>query len=318
MTLKCVRQSCGKIYTDFNEPCYYHPGPPIFHEGQKGWKCCKRRVLTFDEFMSIAPCTTGTHSTTDHTPAIEKKQSNHEENCISASKISTKAPPRAPVPSAPQSITVLPLQTSPESEDDDPSVNIPPNKICRRRACGKQYTGERKEDEKCTFHPGVPIFHEGSKGYTCCKRRVLEFDQFLNLQGCQAKKQHLFVGSGKVKGTNSSGEEALESVRHDFYQTSGAVIASFFLKKIDQTKSHVKFNSNELFLDLITTDSTPKRYIATIPLFGTINPIESSFKVMGTKLEVNFIKADHLPWPVLRSDERLVGEVIQIGKAGRA
>ncbi|CAD6503918.1 BgTH12-05661 [Blumeria graminis f. sp. triticale] len=318
MTLKCVHQSCGKIYIDVNEPCYYHPGPPIFHEGLKGWKCCKRRVLTFDEFMSIAPCTTGTHSTTDHTPAIEKKQSKHEENCTSAAKISTTTRPRAPVPSAPQSITVLPPQASPESEDDDPSANIPPNKICRRRACGKQYTGERKEDENCIFHPGVPVFHEGSKGYTCCKRRVLEFDQFLNLQGCQAKKQHLFIGSGKVKGTNSNGEEAVESVRHDFYQTSGAVIASFFLKKIEKTKSHVKFNSNELFLDLITTDSTPKRYIATIPLFGTINPTESTFKVMGTKLEVNFIKADHLSWPVLRSDDRLVGEVIQIGKAGRA
>lgn len=23
-----------------------------------------------------------------------------------------------------------------------------------------------------------PIFHEGSKGYTCCKRRVLEFDEY--------------------------------------------------------------------------------------------------------------------------------------------
>jgi len=25
-----------------------------------------------------------------------------------------------------------------------------------------------------------PIFHEGSKGYTCCKRRVLEFDEYLS------------------------------------------------------------------------------------------------------------------------------------------
>jgi hypothetical protein len=35
-------------------------------------------------------------------------------------------------------------------------------------------------------------------------------------------------------------------------------------------------------------------------------------------LEVNFAKADGRSWPVLRSDERITGEIIQVGKAGRA
>jgi hypothetical protein len=33
---KCVHKGCGKIFTDPEEPCLYHPGPPEFHEGQKG------------------------------------------------------------------------------------------------------------------------------------------------------------------------------------------------------------------------------------------------------------------------------------------
>jgi hypothetical protein len=33
---KCVHKSCGKVFTDPNEECIYHPGPPVFHEGQKG------------------------------------------------------------------------------------------------------------------------------------------------------------------------------------------------------------------------------------------------------------------------------------------
>lgn len=37
-----------------------------------------------------------------------------------------------------------------------------------------------------------PIFHEGSKGYFCCKRRVLEFDEFLKIEGCKVGK-HVFV-----------------------------------------------------------------------------------------------------------------------------
>lgn len=63
-------------------------------------------------------------------------------------------------------------------------------------------------------HPGVPIFHEGSKGYSCCKRRVLEFDQFMNIEGCKTKSRHLFVGSGdKDKDKKEGGEEILDTVR---------------------------------------------------------------------------------------------------------
>lgn len=36
MAQKCVHQGCGKEFADPTEKCDYHPGPPIFHEGQKG------------------------------------------------------------------------------------------------------------------------------------------------------------------------------------------------------------------------------------------------------------------------------------------
>lgn len=36
MAAKCVHKGCGKIFTDPEEECIYHPGPPVFHEGQKG------------------------------------------------------------------------------------------------------------------------------------------------------------------------------------------------------------------------------------------------------------------------------------------
>jgi hypothetical protein len=76
------------------------------------------------------------------------------------------------------------------------------------------YEGEVRNGEKCVYHPGVPIFHEGSKGYTCCKRKVLEFDEFMKIEGCKTKDRHLFVGSGKKKGISDGGEEVLETVRY--------------------------------------------------------------------------------------------------------
>lgn len=34
------------------------------------------------------------------------------------------------------------------------------------------------------------------KGYLCCKRRVLEFDEFLKIEGCKTGR-HLFVPKSK-------------------------------------------------------------------------------------------------------------------------
>lgn len=120
----------------------------------------------------------------------------------------------APVPRVPTSQSATPKPAaSPkppeESEDDDPSLEIKKGVTCKRRGCGQQYGGGDRSGESCVHHPGVPIFHEGSKGYSCCKRRVLEFDQFLNLEGCKTKDRHLFVGSGK-----KDGEEKVETVRY--------------------------------------------------------------------------------------------------------
>jgi hypothetical protein len=184
----------------------------------------------------------------------------------------------------------------------------------------------RSDNEKCVHHSGFPIFHEGSKGYSCCKRRVLEFDQFMKLEGCKTSPRHLFVGSGQDKKSKKTkqltedgedGEELLETVRHDFYQTPTAVIASFFLKKIDSARATVKFNSNTLDLDLPTNEPAPKRYRTSVPLFGEIDTQKSTFKILGTKLEVTLYKADGGGWPVLRSDEQRTGSILQVGPAGR-
>ncbi|KAK2696101.1 hypothetical protein QWA68_006191 [Fusarium oxysporum] len=280
------------------------------------WKCCKPRVLTFDEFMDIPPCTTGTHSTTDKPPQLEEKP--QQDDAALAQKIdalNAATPSRAPIPTAQHAPT--PPPPAPESEDDDPSLEIADGVGCKRRACGATYKkGSSRDDEECVHHPGVPIFHEGSKGYSCCKRRVLEFDQFMKIEGCKTKNRHLFVGSGKKDGANS--EEVVSNVRHDFYQTPVNVIASFFLKKIDKSTAKIELEPKQLSLDLTTTDSPPKRYTAEVPLYASIDPKKSSYRVLGTKLEFVLAKSDGTSWPVLRGDEALTGEILQVGRAGRA
>ncbi|MCJ1407039.1 hypothetical protein MMC19_001109 [Ptychographa xylographoides] len=321
MSMKCVHKGCGHNFTDPEEACLYHPGPPVFHEGQKGWKCCKTRVLTFDEFLGIPPCTTGKHSTIDDPPVVTQAENNE----------STPAPKPVPVPDgarmpvkAPQPMPQeVPEKTplEPESDADDPKLQIAPNTTCRRRKCeatSTSATTSSREGEECIYHPGHPIFHEGQKGWTCCKKRVLEFDEFMQIEGCERKPQHMFVGSGKKAKTGSDGgEEKVENVKHDFYQTATTVHASLYLKKINKGEAKISFLSEmAVELDLPTTDK--KRYKAIIPLYGSIDPARSTWKIMGTKMELALVKSDGLSWPVLRADERRTGEIIQVGKAGRA
>lgn len=89
-----------------------------------------------------------------------------------------------------------------------------------------------------------------------------------------------------------------------------------FLKKINKETAKVEYREQELALDLVTTDSPPKRYKAVVPLYGRIDTEKSSHKILGTKLELTLVKADGASWPVLRGDETHTGEILQIGKAG--
>ena len=265
--------------------------------------------------MTIPPCTTGKHSTIDDTPTPESKPSDEEvEAKIRAQKekaeIQQPAVARVAVSAQPPRAT--PSPAPPEDEDDDPEIPVPDGASCRRRGCGATYkAGQSREGEECIHHPGQALFHEGTKGWTCCRKRVLEFDEFMKLLGCKTKSRHLFVGKKK----DPAAEEQLAEVRNDFYQTATSVIASLYLKKIDRERSKVEFATpTTVDLDLHTTDN--KHYQTSMELFGPIKPEESKFKIMGTKLELTLAKADGKGWPVLRADDPHTGEIIQAGRAG--
>lgn len=175
-----------------------------------GWKCCKPRFLTFDEFLSIPPCTTGKHATVDDTPKPDPPFPTEvpEEVPPSPKPSATDGELRTPQPVPP----AAPSPAPPESDSDDPSIPVPPNTVCRRRGCDATSPLKSplsRDSEECVHHPGQALFHEGSKGWTCCKRRVLEFDEFMKIEGCKRKKSHLFVGSKK----QSAQEEAISKVR---------------------------------------------------------------------------------------------------------
>lgn len=61
----CRNKGCGQTFKEkdnHDTACSYHPGPAVFHDRMRGWKCCDIHVKEFDEFMSIEPCTKGWHN----------------------------------------------------------------------------------------------------------------------------------------------------------------------------------------------------------------------------------------------------------------
>ncbi|KIR69599.1 hypothetical protein I312_101731 [Cryptococcus bacillisporus CA1280] len=354
--LKCTNQACGKEFEeDDNQDnsCAYHPGGPIFHEGLKSWSCCKetnKPVLEFDAFMALPPCTTGKHSSAPRVnPAAPQKNSQAEPSpvvtSVSKDGIETygTAVPTAKLPAAesskvsvsdtataassfsPSALTAITLSEPKmeqkevkEEEQDDLSVPVPDGARCKRLACGATWEGEqvsRGEGEKavCRHHPQPAIFHEGSKGYLCCKRRVLEFDEFMKIPGCKEGK-HLFVGSKKDET-----KEEVVNCRLDHYQTPTQVIVSAFAKGADKSRSTITFTPQTLSLDLSLPSN--KRVIKTVTLYGPIDPELSSYRILGTKVEITLIKPKPASWPVLElppaGTELPPGYALTFGVSGR-
>lgn len=300
--VRCTRKGCGQDFDEGDQNqsvCSFHPGAPVFHEGLKSWSCCSsvsKPVTSFDDFLSIPGCASGSHSTEKPIEAPKPvvaptepttKNADGIEVYGSAAMDAALPPlPKAPTPKPTENLK--PVSTEYVAEEDDPAVGLERGMRCKRKACSCSWEGESREDEICLYHPGAPIFHEGSKGYSCCKHRTLDFDEFLSIKGCK-KGKHLFVGAKKED------KEELVECRSDHYQTPRQVIVSVFGKAADKELSKVTFEPEALHVDLILPSK--KRFTKTWNLFGPITPSESSFKILGTKVEIVLAKADGRSWP---------------------
>lgn len=188
----CTRRSCGQEQSS-PSACVYHPGSPVFHEGQKSWSCCKevnKPVLDFDDFMKIKGCqTSDTHSSerlpveipkAKEDPGLMKgvsigadgKEIYGATSSTSSSSTSNITQPMTsmsinPSNSAkPGSAAVANEPKKPAEIEQDPAdVEPAQGAVCKRSGCGETFRGEKRnrEEEKCVFHKGSAIFHEGSK-----------------------------------------------------------------------------------------------------------------------------------------------------------
>ncbi|CAK9781265.1 chord-domain-containing protein [Cutaneotrichosporon oleaginosum] len=323
---RCTNKGCGKEYdesSNADDACAYHPGGPVFHEGLKSWSCCNetsKPVMEFDQFMAIPPCARGRHTDSKAevpapaAPVAEapKTTAGGVEVYGSARPAPAEVPESAIAPAAPPT-------PAPVEEEDDESLPVPDGAKCKRFGCGAAWRGAAASrgdgpDAVCTYHPQKPVFHEGSKGYLCCKPRVLEFDQFLKIPGCKTGR-HLFVGA---PASEERGEELVDC-RVDHYQTPMEVHVSAYAKGADKERSSVSFAGQSITLDLYLPGN--KRVQRTLTLYGPIVPDKCRARILGTKVDITLIKPVAASWPLLElppaGTELPPGYALTFGVSGR-
>merc|ERR1711963_176220 len=250
----CYNRGCGKKFNPRNNPegsCQYHPGAPKFHEGYKGWTCCEKRTTDFTEFLNIPGCTKGKCSNVKPEEPESITGIVGEANNIELPQVSNVEPNRPslesvvrlkrpdfstplirvkPTVAASLIQAVKGLQvTANESSNDE----IPIGESCKNKGCKKTYEGVEAKSNECMHHPGVPIFHEGLKFWTCCQRKTTDFQAFLNQAGCT-------IGNCKWK-SDSEGSNLVEC-RYDWHQTATHVVVAIYGKKYDPDTSYVELS----------------------------------------------------------------------------
>ncbi|XP_014237634.1 cysteine and histidine-rich domain-containing protein [Trichogramma pretiosum] len=313
--LFCYNRGCGEKFDpseNNDESCRHHPGHPVFHDAYKSWSCCKKKCTDFTEFLNIVGCTRSKHSNVKPAAPVKPKQDDDELNKIIAeARLPSKKDEVVARPSikslmidlkpkvSPKLLEQLEgLTTSKRSHENSTTVVVGQN--CTNNCCKGTYLGPSSNEEVCVYHPGVPIFHEGLKYWSCCQKKTTDFNVFMEQKGC-TEGSHVWTKQTYGKKVNC---------RLDWHQTATHVIISIFGKKYDPKFSSIKLNPVRLLVDLYFPEES-SNYKLDLELQGVVVVEQSSVTMLPTKTEIELRKAGPGSWSRLEIPKKNIeGEEI--------
>jgi hypothetical protein len=200
-------------------------------------------------------------------------------------QVETYVDTRASIPSLPKKAESNKEKEKFKWEPDQPDpvdavINV--GDPCTHNGCKATYKGEESRKEVCVYHPGPAEFHEGSKGWVCCKPRALEFTEFLKIPGCMEGPHRFVPDKSQIK------------VKYDYYQSASFVNMTFYSKNVKKADSKFTFEPNTLHVTL--TLSNGDVYKEDIYLAKAIIPEQCKFEILSTKVEVKLKKALAEEW----------------------
>jgi len=175
-----------------------------------------------------------------------------------------------------------------EEEGAENGTEVAIGESCKNNGCKETYNGSSEEGQ-CRHHPGVPVFHEGMKFWSCCQKKTSEFQEFLDQQGCD-------FGSHKWVKEESGSSEV--ECRYDWHQTATHVTVAIYAKKYDPAISYVEVNPVRLRVH-VYFPLEKGAFDLDSELRGIIDVNETSCSMMGTKMEIKMKKDEIGSWPKL-------------------
>uniref|UniRef100_A0A671PGF0 Cysteine and histidine-rich domain-containing protein 1-like n=1 Tax=Sinocyclocheilus anshuiensis TaxID=1608454 RepID=A0A671PGF0_9TELE len=271
----------------------------------QGWSCCKKRTTDFSEFLSIKGCTRGRHSNEKPQEPLQLemtsdkgdvKQHSGKEMIYQGPKSAEALEKERPSSDEPQ--TKLQVKISPslaqimekmeiterEKREKLESQVIMAGVKCKNTGCKTIYQSPETNAEICTYHPGVPVFHEGYKYWNCCCIKTTDFNAFLDQKGCTTGK-HCWIPKQDKKKV---------ACRHDWHQTGNQVVFTIYAKNSSPEQSYVEANRTVLTCHI--QFEGVKVFHKDIHLWGVIDVKSSFVNMVPSKVEVTMWKADAVAW----------------------
>lgn len=90
-------------------------------------------------------------------------------------------------------------------------------------------------------------------------------------------------------------------IREDWYQSNNEVTVTIYAKNVQEKTLSIEFGPRLVSVSFPSADNSEYNYNLD-PLFGTIDPEKSSYKVYGTKLEITLVKQVLGKWASLEGD----------------
>ncbi|XP_044886379.1 integrin beta-1-binding protein 2 isoform X3 [Mauremys mutica] len=178
---------------------------------------------------------------------------------------------------------------------------------CKNSGCKAIYKGAENETEACIFHPGIPVFHEGMKYWSCCGIKTTDFSAFLEQEGCSTGKHswlkkeeiqaHVCWRLASVTGSFPHQDTKLVSCRQDWHQTSSQVVVTIYAKNPLPALSSV--TASRTVIDVHIMFEGDKVFQAKLDLWGVIDVQKSFVNMVPTKVEITLRKASPMTWAKL-------------------
>ncbi|CAG5105241.1 Oidioi.mRNA.OKI2018_I69.chr1.g1953.t2.cds [Oikopleura dioica] len=339
----CYNKACsnqGKFNEEENGPeaCRFHAGGPVFHDAYKGWSCCKKRVTDFGEFLAIPGCTAGPHNPEKSEAAPVKpdvKNTGAKEKPAFSKERDPKNYGKETYVSAPPSREKLAAQEETNDSEEveqkcslkakilsslktelakmelaeknraDLTKTVQVGWPCSRSGCSETYKGEASNANCCHYHPGVPIFHEGMKFWSCCERKTSDFTAFLNQAGCEKTDNHDWVHP------DEAALKSKENARYDYHQTPTNITLNVYCKGVIPKETTVHVSNKRIDIDFCFGIRKTKMSVAVSELWGKVVATSSKLNIGSTKLELIMKKKTSGTWKKLHAEE--IGATVFFG-----